>query len=91
MVALACSPEIGQRWWDVCCGGGGKTLHLATLMQGRGEVWATDIRESALAELHRRVKKTRLKNITTQLLEQGPSDFALMSSSNDDENKLFIF
>ena len=42
-VGLACDPDPGDRWWDACAGAGGKALHLAALMQGKGLVVATDI------------------------------------------------
>jgi len=71
-VALVCAPRAPQAWWDVCAGGGGKSLHLAALMQGRGEVWASDVRDPSLAEVRRRAKKCGLKNIVTQFLKQGP-------------------
>lgn len=71
-VAWVCSPQAQETWWDVCAGGGGKALHLADLMKGRGEVWASDVRAPALAEVRRRAKKCGLKNIVTQLLQQGP-------------------
>ena len=35
-VALACDPDPGERWWDACAGAGGKALHLAALMKGKG-------------------------------------------------------
>lgn len=62
-VGLVCSPRPQEIWWDACAGAGGKSLHLAALMQGRGEVWATDLRARALAELDKRARKWRLKNI----------------------------
>ena len=43
-VALICAPRPGEQWWDACASGGGKTLHLARLMQGKGSVLASDIR-----------------------------------------------
>ncbi len=56
-VGLVCAPRPGERWWDACAGAGGKTLHLADLMAGSGEIWATDARPAMLAELQRRRAK----------------------------------
>lgn len=56
-VGPVCAPNPGERWWDVCCGSGGKALHLADLMGGRGELVATDVRASALEQLAIRAKK----------------------------------
>lgn len=64
-VGVVCAPAQGERWWDACAGGGGKTLHMACLMQGKGEILATDSRESALEELRKRAKRAGFGNIRT--------------------------
>jgi 16S rRNA (cytosine967-C5)-methyltransferase len=56
-VGLICAPRAGERWWDACAGAGGKTLHLADLMAGTGEIWATDVRPNMLKALQRRRAK----------------------------------
>jgi 16S rRNA (cytosine967-C5)-methyltransferase len=66
-VALACSPDPGERWWDACAGAGGKSLHLAALMKGRGLVVATDIHEGKLKETVRRARRSPFRNITTKI------------------------
>jgi 16S rRNA (cytosine967-C5)-methyltransferase len=62
-VGLACAPRPGEAWWDVCAGAGGKSLHLADLMHNRGRILATDVRDSALAELRRRARASSLSII----------------------------
>lgn len=57
-VARACSPQPGELWFDACAGAGGKTLHLADLMDDSGQVVATDIRPDMLRELYRRSRET---------------------------------
>jgi 16S rRNA (cytosine967-C5)-methyltransferase len=49
-----CSPRAGERWWDMCAGAGGKSLHLLECLDGSGHVFCTDVRPRALAELTRR-------------------------------------
>ncbi len=66
-VALACDPDPGERWWDACAGAGGKALHLAGLMKGKGLVVATDIYEARLKECARRARRTPFRNLTTKL------------------------
>lgn len=56
-VGLACAARREERWWDACAGSGGKTLHLADLMEDRGELVAGDVRPAILEELERRVRK----------------------------------
>ncbi len=62
-VANICAPHPGEQWWDACAGGGGKTLHLAWLMQGKGSVLATDIRLHKLKELKLRARRAQFPNI----------------------------
>jgi len=49
-------PSPGSSWWDACSGAGGKSIHLADLMHGRGRIWATDTRRAALNDQHRRCR-----------------------------------
>ena len=48
---------------DACAGAGGKTLHLATQMQNKGQIYAYDIFDSKIEELLRRAKRNGVKNI----------------------------
>ncbi len=66
-VGLACDPDPGGRWWDACAGAGGKSLHLAALMKGKGLVVATDVSERKLKETVRRARRGPFRNITTKL------------------------
>ena len=62
-VALACAPNAGEHWWDVCAGSGGKSLHLADLMRDSGKVMAGDIRSGILDELRRRAREAGLRSV----------------------------
>jgi len=64
-VGLVCSPKAGERWFDACAGGGGKTLELAELMRRRGTVIAGDIRDGILHELKLRSRRAGFPNIST--------------------------
>ncbi len=64
-VGLVCAPKAGERWFDACAGGGGKTLELAELMRRRGTVIAGDIREGILHELKLRARRAGFPNIST--------------------------
>jgi 16S rRNA (cytosine967-C5)-methyltransferase len=65
-VALACDPDPGDRWWDACAGAGGKALHLAGLMKGKGLVVATDVHAIKLKEAVRRARRSPFRNLTTK-------------------------
>ncbi len=73
-LGLVCQAAPGETWWDVCAGGGGKTLLLADQMKGKGSIIATDKREWILKEVQTRMKRSCFKNIKTMLLENVLSD-----------------
>ena len=66
-VAYVCAPKPGEQWWDACAGGGGKALHLASLMRNRGSVDASDLREYKLEELRLRARRDHFNNIRTRV------------------------
>lgn len=55
---------------DACAGAGGKTLHLAALMQNKGRVIALDVEEDKLKELEIRAKRNGVKIITTEIIKK---------------------
>ena len=61
----------GMRVADMCAGAGGKTLHLAALMENKGQVIAMDIYEGKLKELKRRAKRAGAHNIETRVIESS--------------------
>jgi 16S rRNA (cytosine967-C5)-methyltransferase len=65
-VGLVCDPDPGDRWWDACAGAGGKALHLAALMGGKGVVVATDNHPGRLKETVRRARRSPFRNVTTR-------------------------
>ena len=58
--------EPGMRVVDACAGAGGKTLHLAALMENKGQIIAMDIYAGKLKELKRRSKRAGAHNIETR-------------------------
>lgn len=72
-VANALGPQPGDRVLDLCAAPGGKTTHLAELMQNQGSIIACDVDERRLqtvAELSRRLGHTIIE--TRRLDEAGP-------------------
>ena len=61
-VGFICSPRHGEKWWDACAGEGGKTLHLADLMENQGLLWASDRTPWRLTRLKRRAARARVFN-----------------------------
>lgn len=56
-------PRPTWRVFDACAGAGGKALHLAALMRGRGEIVAHDISERRLMEMRPRLRRSGAQNI----------------------------
>lgn len=65
-VAYFCEVKSGMRVIDCCAGAGGKTLHLAALMENKGQLIALDIYENKLKELKRRAKRAGAHNVETR-------------------------
>lgn len=63
LVAEFLNVEPGMRVVDTCAGAGGKTLHLASLMDNKGQIIALDIYANKLNELKRRAKRNGAHNI----------------------------
>ncbi|MEO0900830.1 MAG: methyltransferase domain-containing protein [Bacteroidota bacterium] len=61
----------GQRVVDACAGAGGKTLHLASLMQNKGQLIAMDIYESKLKKLKVRARRNGVHNMETRVIENS--------------------
>jgi 16S rRNA (cytosine967-C5)-methyltransferase len=59
--------EPGHRVVDACAGTGGKTLHLAALMEGRGDLRALDVDEARLSTLEARAKRAGVKVKTAKI------------------------
>ncbi|MEM5564469.1 methyltransferase domain-containing protein [Psychroserpens sp. AS72] len=69
LVAEFLDVKPGMRVVDTCAGAGGKALHLATLMENKGQVIALDIYANKLNELKRRAKRNGAWNIETRAIE----------------------
>ena len=63
LVAELLDEKPGQRVVDTCAGAGGKSLHLAALMENKGQLIAMDIYGSKLKELKRRARRNGAHNI----------------------------
>lgn len=63
--------EPGMRVIDACAGAGGKTLHLAALMQNKGRIVAMDTEEWKLTELKLRARRAGVGNVETRLIESS--------------------
>jgi 16S rRNA (cytosine967-C5)-methyltransferase len=69
LVSLACGARPGMVVVDGCAGAGGKTLHLAALMGGKGTLHAFDVHKRRLADLKERAARAGAHNIRVHALD----------------------
>jgi 16S rRNA (cytosine967-C5)-methyltransferase len=69
LVADYLDVKPGMKVIDTCAGAGGKTLHLAALMENKGQIIATDIYESKLKKLKIRTRRAGVFNVTTKEID----------------------
>lgn len=69
LVAPFLDVKPGQKVIDTCAGAGGKSLHLASLMENRGQIIAMDIYGHKLAELKKRARRDGIHNIENRVIE----------------------
>ena len=69
LVAAFLDVKPGMRVVDTCAGAGGKTLHLAALMENKGQLIAMDLYESKLKQLKLRAKRNGAFNIEYKIID----------------------
>ncbi|MFK5889343.1 MAG: methyltransferase domain-containing protein [Flavobacteriaceae bacterium] len=70
-VAAFLNAKPGMRVVDACAGAGGKTLHLASILENKGQLIALDIYKNKLSELKRRAKRDGAFNIEPRLIDSN--------------------
>lgn len=66
--------EPGERIWDACCAPGGKSCHIAQLMDDRGEFVATDISRSKLTLVQDSIRRLGINSISTAVADLHQPD-----------------
>jgi 16S rRNA (cytosine967-C5)-methyltransferase len=69
LVARAVAPVPGERVLDLCAAPGGKSTHLAALMEDRGEVVAVERDPRRAAELERTAKRLRAASVRVEVAD----------------------
>jgi 16S rRNA (cytosine967-C5)-methyltransferase len=69
LVAPFLDIQPGMRVVDACAGAGGKTLHMASIMQNKGQIIAMDLYESKMKQLKLRAKRNGAFNIEYRIID----------------------
>ena len=69
LVADFLDAKPGMKVVDTCAGAGGKTLHLASIMENKGQIIAMDIYESKLKKLKIRARRAGAHNIELKVID----------------------
>ncbi|BBN83742.1 RNA methyltransferase [Pseudoalteromonas sp. A25] len=70
-IAPLLNVKPGLRVVDACAGAGGKSLHIASLMQNKGYVLAMDIHQHKLEVLKKRAKRAGIHMLETRLIKNS--------------------
>ncbi len=81
LIADLIQVKPGDRFLDYCAGSGGKSLAIAPLLQGKGQLLLHDIRPLALQEAKKRLKRAGIQNV--QLLPHDSSNKNLIRGKMD--------
>lgn len=68
------SVKPGERIWDACSAPGGKTSHLAQLMNDQGEIIATDISRSKLTTVQDNIRRLGISSVSTSVADLHQPD-----------------
>ncbi len=66
LVGLAAAPKEGDRVIDVCAAPGGKSIHVADLLNGTGHVEARDLTDYKIGLIRENIERCEMKNITAK-------------------------
>jgi len=69
LVAHALAPRPGERVLDLCAAPGGKSTHIAALMQGQGEVLAVERHQGRAAALERTARRLHAGNVHVRVAD----------------------
>jgi 16S rRNA (cytosine967-C5)-methyltransferase len=82
LVAASLAVEPGMRVIDACAGAGGKTLHLAALMENKGKIISMDLEEWKLQQTKLRARRNGIDIIERKVIEGSKTIKRLKDSAD---------
>lgn len=70
-ISMFLDPKPNQFVIDACAGAGGKSLHIAALMNNKGKLISMDVEGFKLEELKKRAKRAGVFNVETRVIEDS--------------------
>ena len=74
LAGLLLGAKPGERIWDACCAPGGKSCHIAQLMDDTGELIATDISRSKLTLVQENIRRLGINAASTAVADLHQPD-----------------
>lgn len=71
IISTFLDPKPNQFVIDACAGAGGKSLHIAALMNNKGKLISLDVEGFKLEELKKRAKRAGVFNVETRVIEDS--------------------
>lgn len=63
------APKPGELVIDACAGAGGKSLHIAAMMQNKGKIISMDVEAWKLDELKKRARRAGVSSVETKVIQ----------------------
>lgn len=80
--AIALAPKPGERVIDMCSAPGGKTTHMAELMQNKGKILAFDVHEHKIKLIEENAKRLGIDIIEARIGDGTVTDKALVETAD---------
>jgi 16S rRNA (cytosine967-C5)-methyltransferase len=83
LVARALNPQPGMKVLDSCAAPGGKTTHLAEVMNNQGEIYALDLHDHKVKLIDEQANRLKLSIITTKATDSRKAGDIFQKESFD--------
>lgn len=82
LVGRVAAPRQGDFVLDVCAAPGGKSLHIAEILDGSGQVEARDLTQAKVSLIEENIERLKLGNIKTSISDATVRDGALIEKAD---------